>query len=465
MLVSFDFVRDKTKSYYSHTGKPSIDPVVLVKMLLIGYLFDIRSERKLVEDISLNLAYRWYIGYDLDEAIPNHSIFSKARKRFGKKLFCQIFSQILKVAIGYGLISKEGMLVDSTIVKADSSSGSIVEVNLSPEQYWRKLDDSEKVKSSSGRKPKGSRPINVGTHFSGKLDKDKIGKRRRRTNSTYLKKRSTTDPNATLFYRPGMGSFLSYKAHMAADLNGFITAVAASPSSSHDSSLIPALVESHEKVLGKSNWIAGDTKYGSQECLGYLQKKDIKTAIRPSSTDNRPGYFPKEIFKYNSQGDFYICPQGKKLARKAKNKKLNRITYRAKARDCSSCPVRGKCIMPKVAGSRIVSRYDSNYYDKARKWYNSSFGGILQRARKTVIEGLFGQAKTYHGMARAKFRGLDKVEIQFLLTATALNLKKIVKMIDAKKVKHSINRKISNFIQFRNNIFRKLLIRPAILLP
>lgn len=98
-FVSFDFVRDKTKSYYSHTGKPSIDPVVLVKMLLIGYLFDIRSERKLVEEINLNLAYRWYIGYDLDEAILDHSIFSKARVRFGKKLFCDIFEEIVKKAI------------------------------------------------------------------------------------------------------------------------------------------------------------------------------------------------------------------------------------------------------------------------------------------------------------------------------------------------------------------------------
>ena len=94
-LVSFDFVRDITKSYYSHTEKPSIDPVVLVKMLLVGYLFDIRSERKLVEEISLNLAYRWYIGYDLDEAIPDHSIFFKARTRFGKKLFLEIFEKIL----------------------------------------------------------------------------------------------------------------------------------------------------------------------------------------------------------------------------------------------------------------------------------------------------------------------------------------------------------------------------------
>ena len=137
-LVSFDFVRELTKDYYSHTGKPSIDPVVLVKMLLVGYLFDIRSERRLVEEISLNLAYRWYIGYDLDEEIPNHSIFSKARKRFGKGVFSKIFEKILKTAIGYGIASKEGILADSTIVKADASAGSIIEVNLSPEEYSKK---------------------------------------------------------------------------------------------------------------------------------------------------------------------------------------------------------------------------------------------------------------------------------------------------------------------------------------
>ena len=121
-LISFDFVRDITKYYYSHTGKPSIDLVVLVKMLLVGYLFDIRSERKLVEEISLNLAYRWYIGYDLDEVVPDHSIFSKARVRFGKKIFTEIFTKTLKTAISYGIVSKEGILVDSSIIKADAST-------------------------------------------------------------------------------------------------------------------------------------------------------------------------------------------------------------------------------------------------------------------------------------------------------------------------------------------------------
>ena len=148
-IISFEFVRNKTKTYYSYTGKPSIDPVVLIKMLPIGYLFDIRSERRLIEEITLNLAYRWYIGYDLDEAVPDHSIFSKARARFGKKLFLNIFEEILKKCVGFGLVANEAILIDSTIVKANASIQSLVEVNLSPEDYWKKLDQKEKLKKET----------------------------------------------------------------------------------------------------------------------------------------------------------------------------------------------------------------------------------------------------------------------------------------------------------------------------
>lgn len=161
-------------------------------MLLVGYLFDIRSERKLTEEISLNLAYRWYIGYDLNEDIPNHSIFSKAKTRFSKKLFVDIFEKILVRCIEMGLVSKEGMLVDSTIVKADASFNSLIEIELSPEEYWKKLDSNKKPKKKL-----------VGQHFTGQFDKDKIGKRRRDQNRASLRKKSTTDPDATMFFKPG----------------------------------------------------------------------------------------------------------------------------------------------------------------------------------------------------------------------------------------------------------------------
>jgi len=451
-LVSFDFVRGITRDYYSHTGKPSIDPVVLVKMLLVGYLFDIRSERKLVEEISLNLAYRWYIGYDLDEEVPNHSIFSKARVRFGKKLFVDIFEKILIKCIELGLVSSEGMLIDSTIVRANASDGSMVEIGLSPGQYWRKLDRKDKPKKKLS-----------GARYTGEVDKNKMGKRRRDINRLSLRKKSTTDPDATIVYKPGMGSHLSYKAHIATDTNGIITAVSASPSVAHDIGAVPILVESHEKILGTPSWVAADTKYGSEECLKYLQDKNIKTAIRPETKNSKPGHFSKNKFKYDRSKDCYVCPNGKLLKRRSKNYPQNRINYSSNKKDCNLCPIKGKCIS---GGSfRTVSRYDSLCYQKARSWYDSGYGRVMQKLRHTVIEGVFGQAKTYHGMAKARFRGLKKVEIQFLMTATALNLKKMVKMLDVEEIKFSLSIKFTDITQIVYDTFRNFFKKLAIEVP
>jgi transposase len=449
-LISFDFVRDITRDYYSHTGKPSIDPVVLVKMLLVGYLFDIRSERKLVEEISLNLAYRWYIGYDLDEEVPNHSVFSKARVRFGKKLFVDIFEKILLKCIELGLVSSEGMLIDSTIVKANASDGSMVEINLSPEQYWKRLDRPDRPKKKL-----------VGDRFAGEVDKNKMGKRTRDINRLSLRKKSTTDPDATIVHKPGRGSHLSYKAHIATDTNGIITAVSASPSVSHDTGAVPDLIEAHEKILGTPSWIAADTKYGSEECLKYLQDKNIKTAIRPETKNTKPGYFPKNKFRYDSSRDCYVCPNGKLLKRRSKNYPQNRINYSSNKKDCNLCPVRKKCISGK-GSFRIVSHYDSPCYGKARGWYDSGYGQIMQKLRHTVIEGVFGQAKTYHGMAKARFRGLKKVEMQFLMTATALNLKKMVKMLDIEEVKSSLSIKFTYITRIVKDIFKNFIKKLAI---
>ena len=151
----------------------------------------------------------------------------------------------------------------------------------------------------------------MGSHYNGdKVDKTKIGRNRRARNGFNIKKRSTTDPEATMFYRPGAGSLLSYKAHISSNTNGFITAVSAKFTSRHWSS-VPDLIESHEKILGTPDWIAADKKYGSEECLRYLQEKGIKTAVKPETKNNRPGYYSKEEFKYDKNKDTYICPNGK----------------------------------------------------------------------------------------------------------------------------------------------------------
>jgi len=384
---------------------------------------------------------------------PTIAYFLKPEQDFKKKLFLDIFEKILLKCIELGLVSREGMLTCSTIVKADASSNSLVEINLSPGQYWKRLDRPERPKKKL-----------VGERFTGKVDKNKMGKRRRDINRLSLRKKSTTDPDATLIYRPGMGSHLSYKAHIATDTNGLITAVSASPSVLHDIGAVPDLVESHEKILGTPVWIAADTKYGCQECLKYLQDKNIKTAIRPETKTSKPGYFSKNKFTYDSSIDCYTCLNSKLLKRKSKNYSHNRIDYKSNKLDCNLCPIRGKCISGK-GNFRIVSHYDSPCYEKARGWYNSGYGQAMQKLRGTILEGIMGQAKTYHGMAKARFRGLAKVEIQFLMTATALNLKKMVKMLDIKIIKSTLSKAISGFIQIVKYIFRNFAKKLAIEVP
>jgi transposase len=423
-VISLEWVRRETRRYYSHTGRPSVDPVVLVKMLIIGYLYDIRSERRLVEEISLNLAYRWYVGYDLDEDVPNHSVFSKARRRFGKGLFVKIFREILKECVKAGLVTGETVFVDSTVVRADASMDSMVEVNLSPERYWRELDEEEKRRGTRGRKPTGDSQF-VGKKSQGEIDVKKMGRRRRRRKSVYLLKRSKTDPDATFHFRPGIGGFFSYKAHFSTTREGIITGVCVSPSSDHDTVKLQEMIRGHTLGAGFPKSVVADSMYGTEEALGYLQNLGIATYIQPMGTKNRPGFLPKEEFKYDEEKDCYICPAGAVLRRKKKSRKTHQVRYAANKEDCAGCPLKDRCVSSKT-GARMVTRYDSDYRERAKKWCSTSRGKRLLILRKTVIEGVIAQAKFLHGLGRAKYRGLWRVEIQALLTATVINMKKLV---------------------------------------
>jgi transposase len=154
-ILDMNFIRGLCRKYYSHTGQPSVDPVVLFKMMLIGYLFGITSERKLAEESTVNLAFRWYLGYDLDEATPNHSVISKARGRFGKKVFEEFFQEVLSICIKKGLVTGEKIFADGTLIKANASLKSLVarsdapSPSLSPNEYVEKVFQENSTKSEN----------------------------------------------------------------------------------------------------------------------------------------------------------------------------------------------------------------------------------------------------------------------------------------------------------------------------
>ena len=416
-VLDLSWVRKATAEAYSHTGRPSIDPVVISKMMILGFLYNISSERQLAREIQVNLAYRWYLGYDLNEAVPNHSVLSKARRRLGIEFFKLLFEYVVSCCSEEGLVMGENLLLDSTIVDANASLDSICSLRYRPGEYFEQLEQTAGPENESSKKTG-----------------DNLGHRRSRKGRTCDSRRSLTDPDATLFRRKGQTTRLSYKAHIAADSHqGIITSVAVSSSSEDDTSVVRQLVSQHCDLLDKPERVVADSLYGSEECLGYLQNENIETVIKQRSGGNKHGCFDKSEFSYDIDKDIYVCPAGQTLRRTRTQKTNNKAYYSGDKEACRNCPLRNKCIGSTSPDAvRQITRYDSPYSQKAKALCESSLGRRLLRRRQTCIEGLFGQAKSLHGLMRARWRRLINMHIQTLLTATVLNLKKLVRCVGKK---------------------------------
>jgi len=417
-VLDFSWVRSQTASLYSHTGRPSIDPDVLAKLLLLGYLYNISSERQLMREVQVNLAYRWYLGYDLDEEIPNHSILSKARRRFGLEFFERLFEYILGCCQQAGLVRGENVLMDSTVVEANASLDSLTALRYRPIEYWEQLESQAEPQSDSD-----------GT------DDRLLGQKRSREQRTCDRKYSTTDPDASLYHRRGQETKLAYKAHFLADEHkGVVTAVASSSAAVDDTTMVPELVEQHRHRCGAPKRAVGDHLYGSQDCLGYLQDKGIETVIRERKGGNAHGGFDKRKFEYDAQRDMFRCPAGQLLQKRRTQRKSRKAFYSCNRGVCEQCRFRGECVSSQHPGAvRQVTRFDTPYVELAQAACDSATGKRLLKRRQTCMEGLFGQGKSQHGLQRARLRGLMKMQMQALLTAMVLNIKKLLWAVFSKK--------------------------------
>lgn len=425
--LDFSWVRSATARYYSHTGKPSIDPVVVTKLLLLGFLYNLDSERQLLREVQVNLAYRWYLGYDLDEEIPDHSILSKARRRLGVEFFEKLFEYILTGCQQAGLVKGENVLIDSTMVQANASLDSVTTLRYQPREYWQQLEKTSGPENESDSHQ---------TPSSDDKQNERMGQKRPRAQRTCDKKYSTTDPQASLQHRKGKGAQLAYKTHFLADeQSGIVTAVTASAAAVDDTAVVPRLLEQHEQRCGSPKRAVADRLYGSQDCLGYLQERDIETVIRQRQGGNAHGGFDKSEFVYDADQDVYCCPAGQTLRRRRTQKKNNKAFYSADREVCQSCPLQNECVSAKsTTGVRQITRFDTPYVARAEAACATVQGRRLLQKRQTCIEGLFGRAKSQHGLRRARWRGLSKMYLQSLLTAMVLNVKQLLQAVFGRKV-------------------------------
>jgi transposase len=456
--VDFGVARRLTTRFYSHTGQPSVDPIVLFKMALLGYLYGLPSERRLVEEIRVNLAYRWFVGYDLDEAIPDHSVLSKARRRFGPTIYEAFFTDVVRQCERAGLIRGDRLFMDSTLVAAQADLGRVGSRELIRQlstvgehvaDLWEENPEAAPVATVAPAAPAGdpepagvddrpqtsvgetvAEPVNGpgergSLHLAGPDDTPNAA-------LGLLNDRlvSRTDPDATVVHRAKVPADLYYKVHVGVDGGQarIITAVEATTGIVGDELLLPRLVTEHEgNTHRRVVEVAADTKYGTIDNYQWLEARDVRAAISFNDGGSDHRTIPRSAFRYDAATDTYHCPNGATLRRCGRTTTSAAhplIIYRPRPSDCAACPLKVKCCG--TAKVRSVSRPDDGgLRDRTVAYLRTGPARRLIRQRKAWVETVFGDGKERRGLRRARCRGLDAVRIQALLTATAQNVRKL----------------------------------------
>jgi transposase len=410
--IDFDFIYNEVKDKYGFNGNVSVAPPVMLKMMLLLIFYNVRSERELIATIPERLDWLWFLDYDLDDQIPNHSVLSKARSRWGVEAFKTFFERIVWQCVQAGLVDGSKLFMDSSMVQADASNNSVV----NKESLKRHLNKSYQILESRLEQEQQS----------GSSDEhSKSGA----ANSKYI---STTDPDASVTRRGKGKSKLKYQTHRGVDPKSeVITATEVTPGEVHESHCLESLIDTHEKNTEATVETAvADSKYGTIENYLTCQDREIKAHFSSleqtqKGSGTKKGIFPKEAFSYNAETDTFTCPAGETLKRRKYFKKRKHYEYIASAKTCNNCKLRKQCT--KAKSGRTLKRHvrqDDLEFMVAKA--NSPEAKKDIRTRQHLMERTFAQATRY-GYQRARWRRLWRVQIQEYLTAAIQNIKILVK--------------------------------------
>ena len=417
--IDFSFIRNKVKQLYSHTGRPSIDPEVLIRMLLIGYLYGITSERRLCEEIKMHIGYRWFVGLNLEDKVPDHSTFSKNRhERFsGDNIFQEIFDEIVTQCINQGLLTGRHLSIDSTHLRANASFKSMepIVVEMKPKEYIDTIERENPVEN------KPWEPDDEYPHRGQKI-----------SNDTH---RSKTDPDARLSKKSSKSATqLSHSATYVMDNKSRIIVAAdiGKPDLTTDCNIAVKQIRRLKwRHRIKPDSIGVDKGYSSGEFIHALDSEEIDPHIpvRDYRSRNDKGIYPISTFTFDNDRNVFICPEEKELRYWGIHKHSKQHVYRARIKDCKICSSKTACTRDRARSLSFHIYEDS--INKARQLNETKEYRLSQRMRKR-IEELFGEAKEFMGLRRAKFRTIKFVKEQVLMTATAQNIKRMVKLLSGK---------------------------------
>ena len=407
-VLDLSWLRAELKPFYSPIGRPSVDPELMIRMLLIGYCYSIRWERRLCQEVELNLAYRWFCKLGLEDDVPDHSTFSVNRHgRFQESdVFRLVFERVVGQCMAAGLVGGEGFAVDASVIEADASRFQRVEgatIEWSDEQLARRpvaefvaALESENPTINPVRPPKALSP---------------------------------TDPAAAWTTRGRNKVMFAYSLNYLIDMDeAVIVDVEATPTriSKEVDAASTMLERTEERFDLKPDHIAADVAYGTGEMLGQLVAREIDPHIPVWDRSERDdGTFSRADFSYDEERDLYICPAGKPM--KSTRKLLSNGFYRyaASKRDCDLCPLKPRCC-PERPERRILRALNEKARDHARALKETE-AYARSRSRRKKIERLFGDVKHNLGLTRLRLRGLSGARDEFLLTATVQNLKRLAR--------------------------------------
>ena len=409
-VLYLSWLRDELKPYYSHLGCPSICPELMVRMLLVGYCYSIRSERRLCQEVEMNLAYRWFCGLGLEDKIPYHSSFSVNRHgRFrDSDILRTVFEEVVFGCMKAGLVGGEGFAVDASVIEADASRFARIkgaEVEWTPEQRVSRPVQEYLVALESENPP--TSPDRAPTALS------------------------PSDPCAAWTARGRYKVMFGYSLNYLIDMEeAVILDVEATPTRiSKEVDATETMIERTEQRFGlKPDHIAGDVAYGTGALLGKLVERGITPHIPvwDRTEAAADGKFTRAEFTYDSERDLYICPGGKELKTSGTVYDGTTLKYIARRSDCGQCPLKPQCT---TGRERRVQR-DVN--QEARDYAQALMGTEAYRQsaiNRKQIERLFGEAKHHLSMTRLRLRGLTGARDEFLLTATVQNLKRLAKHV------------------------------------
>jgi len=407
--LDFSFIYDEVKHVYSEVGRPSIDPVILVKLTFIQYAFGIRSMRQTIAEVETNLAYRWFLGYGFYNKVPHFSTFGKnyGRRFEDTVLFERIFYRILEEAVEKKLISADHIFIDSTHVKASANKHKFEKkvVQKEARAYQKQLQE----EINQDREVHGKKPFPAE-----KFEKEE----------TKEIKESTTDPESGYYVKDERTKQFAYSFHAASDRKGFVLGTIVTPGNTHDSVIFEPLVKQVIEKVGKPDAVAADAAYKTPAIAKYLIDNEMTPVLPYTRPRTKEGFFRKNDYVYDEYYDCYLCPAGEVLEYSTTNKEGYR-EYKSPKHICATCPFLAQCTESKDHQKVVTRHIWQEYVEEVDHLRHKQEVKEIYAKRKETIERVFADAKEKHGMRWTTLRGLKKLSMQAMLTFAALNLKKM----------------------------------------